>query len=282
MRRASLAAALAFALTALGARAAVAQEPAEGAAVGLQSPEQVNTRHAAYTLPANVWSFESGALGVGGGDVVALMGVSYGLGAGFQLSANLAHFSVGLFNVSAGYHFIDTRYFDLGARLGAWYGHGAWYWIATPAAKKIVSKIDVFTVPMELTASSMPTPWLELDFSASYAWATIFGSSPSERSPFADNEIGISQFFLRPGARFFIADHTAFELSAKLPLYSAIPLEDSTPTLPFEQTWALESGLRSRLARGLFGSVRLHYGSISKVLYGARVYPSFEVEFRTD
>src|SRR5262249_43585217 len=104
--------------------------------------------------------------------------------------------------------------------------------------------------------------------------------SPSERSAFVDNQIGLLQFFLRPGVRVFVADNTAFELSTKLPLYSAIPLDNKTPTVPFKRTWALEGGLRSRLARGLFGSIRMHYGSISDVLYNSRLYPSFEVEFR--
>jgi hypothetical protein len=280
---------LAFALMAFAARV-VAAEPAaapapaatgtESAAGDLQSPEQVSTRYSAYTVPAKMWSVEAGALGIGGGDVVALLGVTYGLGAGFQVNANLAHFGVGMFNAGVGYHFIDTRYFDLGARVGAWYGHGKWYWIATPAATKLVSKIDVVNVPLELTASSMPARWLELDFAVAYNYARIFGASPSERSPFADNELGVVQFYLRPGARFFLADHTALELSTKLPLYSALALEDRNPEVAFKRTWAFEGGLRSRFARGVFGSIRLHYGSISDALYGARVYPSFEVEIR--
>ena len=280
MRHAFTATLFALAVATQGPRAAAVPEP-EGASGDLQSPEQVSTRHSAYTLPAGFWSFEVGALGVGSGDVVALMGVTYGLGVGFEVSANFAHFSVGLFNLDAGFHFIDTRYFDLGARLGAWYGHGKWYWIAEPVAKKLVSKLDVFSVPLELTASSMPAPWLELDFGLAYSYATFFGSSPSsESSPYADSQIGLMQFFLRPGARVFVADHTAFELSTKLPLYSAVPLDDENRTVPFKRTWTLEGGLRSRLTRGLFGSVRLHYGSISDVLYGARFYPSFEVEHR--
>jgi len=256
---------------------AAAPAKAEG---DLQSPEQVSTRHSAYTLPAHLWSLEAGALGVGSGDVVALMGGTYGLGGGVQVSANLAHFTVGLFNASVAYHFVDTRYFDLGARLGAWYGHGKWYWIATPPAKKIVSKIDVISVPIELTASSTLTRWLELDLSAVYAYATFFGTSPPEHSVFTDDEFGLQQFFLRPGVRFFLIDHTALELFAKLPLYSAIPVDGPNPTVPFKRTYALEGGLRSRLTRGIFGSVRLHYGSISDVLYNARLYPSFEIEFR--
>jgi hypothetical protein len=271
VKRAALAASLVFAHTALSAPA-----KAEG---DLQSPEQVSTRHSAYTLPAHMWNLEAGALGIGSGDVVALLGGAYGLGAGVDVGANLAHFTVGLFNANVGYHFLDTRYFDLGARLGAWYGHGAWYWIATPPAKKIVSKIDVLSVPVELTASSTLTRWLEVDLGVVYAHATFFGTSPPEQSVFTDNQLGLQQFYLRPGVRFFLIDHTALELFTKLPLYSAIPVEGKL-TVPFKRTYALEGGLRSRLARGLFCSVRLHYGSIADVLYNARLYPSFDVEFR--
>lgn len=272
MKRAALAAALVFAHTTASGPA-----KAEG---DLQSPDQVSTRHSAYTLPARVWSLEAGALGVGSGDVVALIGGTYGLGAGVEVGANLAHFTVGLLNASVGYHFVDTRYFDLGARLGAWYGHGDWYWIATPAAKKILSKIDVLSVPVELTASSTLTRFLELDLGVVYTYATFFGTSPPEQTIFTDSQLGLQQFFLRPGVRFFLVEHTALELFAKLPLYSAIPVGGKNPTVPFERTYTLEGGLRSRLARGLFGSVRIHYGSISDVLYNARLYPSFEVEFR--
>jgi hypothetical protein len=138
----------------------------------------------------------------------------------------------------------------------------------------------MFSLPLELTASSTPTRWLELDLGVNYSYAKIFGSPSRERSVFTDSELALQQFFLRPGARFFIAGETAFEFFAKLPLYSAVPLQEKSVAVPFKRIWALEGGLRSRFARGLFGSVRLHYGSISDVLYGARIYPSFEVELR--
>ena len=50
------------------------------AAGDLQSPEQVSTRYSAYSLPARQWSVDAGALGVGDGDVFALLAVTYGLG----------------------------------------------------------------------------------------------------------------------------------------------------------------------------------------------------------
>jgi hypothetical protein len=245
----------------------------------LQSPEQVNTRNSAYSLPKGMWSFEAGALGIGGGDVYASLGVGYGFGAGFQATINLAHAGVGLLNATVGWHFLDTRYFDLGARVGFWYGHGKWFWIARGLTQDLVDKVDVIQVPLELTASAPLTRWLELDLSAQYSYSSLFGSG-SEDSWFADAQIGMRQFFLQPGARFFISDATALELVAKLPAFSTVPGDRRDINVPFKYTWSMEGGVRSRLSEGLFGTIRLHYGSVADVLYGARLYPSFDLEYR--
>ena len=246
----------------------------------LQSPELVNTRYSAYSLPARFWAFDIGALGIGGGDVFANLGAAYGIGGGFEVEMNLAHFGVGLANVNFGWHFLDTRYVDLGARLGLGYGRGEWFWLAQGAAKKLVSKIDLVNVPVELVLSSLPTRWLELDLAAHYDYVKTFGTFDDDSSLFVKAELAVNQLFLRPGVRAFVTDRTALELFAKLPLYSAVPLERKTVTVPFSKTWSLEAGLRSRLAGRLFGSVRLHYGTIADALYGARLYPSFDVEVR--
>lgn len=257
-----------------------AVSPPVPAVSDLQSPEQVSTRYSAYALPAQQWAINAGALGMGDGDVFALLSVAYGLGAGVQLNMNLAHAGVGLLNVGAAWHFIDTRYFDLGLRSGLWYGHGEWFWIADPLAKKLLAKIDMVKVPVELTASSMPTRWLELDLAFQYNWAKLFGASPDEDSLFTKSQIGMVQFFMRPGVRFFISDNTALELFTKIPFYTAVPVGDRNPTVPFKDSWWFEGGLRSRLARGLYGNIRLNYASISDLLYGARLYPAFEIEVR--
>lgn len=257
-----------------------AQQTAVHADSDLQSPAQLSTRFSAYTLPAQQWGISAGALGVGDGDVFAVLAVTYGLGAGVQLNMNLAHAGVGMLNIGAGWHFIDTRYFDLGLKSGFWYGHGEWFWIADPLAKKILAKIDVVKVPIELTASSMPTRWLELDLAFQYNWAKLFGAAADEESLFTKGQIGMVQVFMRPGARFFISDNTALELFVKLPFYTAVPVGERNPTLPFKDTWWFEGGLRSRLAHGLYGNIRLNYAAISDVLYGARLYPAFEIEVR--
>jgi hypothetical protein len=289
---------LALALYALGAGPAAAQSPPSPAAAqsppspaapvpgasaaDLQSPEQTDTRYSAYSLPRGVWGLDFGALGIGGGDAFAKLGVSYGFGAGIDAGLNLAHFGVGLLNVSAAWHFIDTRYFDLGFRAGIWYGHGEWFWTAQGVVESIVSKIDVLNVPMALTGSVPIMGWAQIDLGVQYTFSQLYGSGASTRqsSPFTDTELATRQFFFRPVARLFLSDSTALQLSAKLPVRSTLALENSSPELSFADTWSFEAGLRSRFASGFFGNLRLHYGYVSNVLYGARLYPSFELELR--
>jgi len=215
------------------------------------------------------------------GDVFAKLGAAYGLGAGVELEVNLAHMSVGLFNLTAGWHFVHTRYLDLGASLGAWYGHGDWFWIATDAVQKIAANFDVVSIPVTLTASSQPTRWLELDLGAQYQYANIFGSTGDNVSVFTDAQLAVLQLSFRPGVRFFVSDNTALEAFAKLPAFTTIPRDAGDKKVPFSDAWSTEFGVRSRLARGLFGNMRLHYGQPVGLLYGgAKFYPAFDLELR--
>jgi len=228
-----------------------------------------------------MWAFDVGALGVGGGDAFAALGVAYGIGAGLQVTMNVAHASVGLLNLSAGWHFIDTRHFDLGVRAGFWYGHGEWLWIVRGLGKNLISKLDVISAPFALSASAPLTRFLELELQAQYTYADLFGSATDEESYFVDAELGVRQFFAQPGVRLFVSDSTAVELFAKLPIYTAVPLERlEDKTNPFSDAWMLEAGIRSRFSRGFYGTIRLHYGAITNALYGARLNPSFNLEFR--
>jgi hypothetical protein len=247
---------------------------------GLQSPEQVSTRYSAYSLPRGMWALDIGAFGISGGDAFAKIGAAYGLGGGVQLEVNLAHMGLGLLNLSANWQFVDTRYFDLGASIGVWYGHGEWFWIARGAAKTIASKIDVVSIPVAVTASAPLTDWLQLDLALQYTYGDIYGATTADISLFEDAEIGLRQLFFRPGAHLYISDNTSFDLSAKLPVYTDLPRDRAETELPFSRTWTLELGLRSRLTPGVFGNLRLHYGDVGDALYDAPLFPSFDVEFR--
>jgi len=294
VRHGAKAALTALVLAALCARPAMAQpappaaaEPAPAAAAeaapagDLQSPEQRSTRYSAYTLPAGMWGLDGGLFGIAGGDVFAKLGAAYGLGAGVELEVNLAHMSVGLFNLTAGWHFVHARYLDLGASLGAWYGHGDWFWIATDAVQKIAANFDVVSIPVTLTASSQPTRWLELDLGVQYQYANIFGSTGDNVSVFTDAQLAVLQLSFRPGVRFFVSDNTALEAFAKLPAFTTIPRDAGDKKVAFSDAWSTEFGVRSRLARGLFGNMRLHYGQPVGLLYGgAKFYPAFDLELR--
>lgn len=279
---------LPFALCGLGSSAAAELAASASPSVpavappDLQSPEQADTRYSAYSLPRGVWSFDLGALGIGGGDAFAKLGVSHGFGAGIEAGVNLAHVGVGLLNVSGAWRFIDTRYFDLGFRTGIWYGRGQWFWTAQGLAERVVSRIDVLNVPLALTASVAILGWAQLDLGVQYTFSQLYGSGASSResSPFTDAEFATRQFFFRPVVRVFVSDNTALQLSAKLPVHSELALKESSPELSFSDTWAFEGGLRSRFAPDFFGNLRLHYGYASRALYGARLYPSFEIELR--
>jgi hypothetical protein len=257
----------------------------------LQRPQQRDTRNSAYTLPAGMWAFNAGALGVGGGDIYAKLGVARGLGAGIQLEMNLAHVSFGLLNIRARWHFIDTRYFNLGASLGFWYGHGDWFWLYRGLAQDLVSKIDVIRVPVTLDASTSVASWLAFDLGLEYTYADVFGTLDLRGSAYRDVYIGARQFVVRPGVRFFLSNTTSVAFSADLPAYTAVPVgveggngqdgkEHTFDPVPFSKVWSFEAGLRSRFQPGMFGNLRLHYSEVARILYGAVFYPSFELEVR--
>jgi hypothetical protein len=274
---------------------AAAKPGAAKPADALSSPAQVSTRGSAYSLPARTWSFDLGVLGVSSGDAYARLGIGYGIGAGIQVDLNLAHWAVGLFNLNARWQFLDTRYVDLGLGVGFIYGNGDWFWLAT--AEKLASAIDVMALPFSLNASVQAQRWLQFDLGLQYSYAEVWGEIGEKDSLYAEAQLGVRQFLVRPGVRFYISNATSVDFMATLPAHTAAPVEGDVETrlpgilfggtrtagyskLPFSETWKLELGVRSRLATGLFGTMRLHYGQIASRLYGAKIYPSFDVEWR--
>jgi hypothetical protein len=229
---------------------------------------------------------------MGAGDAYGKLGVAYGFGAGVHAEVNLLHSSVGLLNVAGFWQFVDTPQFALGARAAFWYARGEWFWFANEAAKDLLSDLQGIGVPVIVAASAPLAPWLQLDLDLGYTHAEVFGSVLDDRALFFDAQLGVRQFLVRPGVRFFLTSTTELDISSNLPPYTALPLETARSnersgdrveefgSVPFSETWSLELGVRSRFARGLFGAIRLHYGEIARGLYGAPLYPSFEVELR--
>jgi len=261
----------------------VSELPVE--ASGLQNAKSRDTRNSAYSLPQNTWGFDVGALGMGAGDAYAKLGVAYGFGAGLEAQVNLAHSSFGLLNVAGFWQFIDAKNFALAARVAFWYARGEWFWIAQGPAKDLIRGLDAIGLPVLVAASAPLTPWLQLDLDVGYTHAEVFGTIGDEDNLFIDAQLGVRQALIRPGVRFFLTSATELDVSSNLPPYTAAPfeserIEERFRTVPFSETWSAEVGIRSRFAAGLFGTIRLHYGEIARGLYGARLYPSFDVELR--
>lgn len=256
---------------------------------GLQAPEQRDVRDSAYVLPRGLWAFDVSALGLGGGDAYAKLGLSYGLGAGVQLDMNLAHISVGLFNLAARWQFLETPDFSLGLAAAIWYGHGKWIWIVTrEKAKEIISKLDVLRVPIRLQAT-VPLERFQFDVALQYTHGEVWGTVDDSDDFFLDAQFGIRQVAVRPDVRYFLTDRTELQAAADLPLYTAAPREraaldggrnETWDTVPFSKTWAVEAGVRSRFGSGVYGTLRLHYGALPRTLYGRALNPSFNLEFR--
>lgn len=284
----------AFALLSLTRASVQAQAQAEASDV--RSPGQRSTRGSGYILPKGMWAFEAGALGVGDDELYGDLGIAYGLGAGLQVDVNLAHYTVGLFNIEGHVRLVETQRFAMAVDAAVLYGHGDWVWILDPAGEALLQDADLLSFPINLKASAAVQDWLQLDLGVGYRYATLLGSLGDGESFYASAQIGANQLKFSPGVRFFPSDATAFEFLADLPAYTRVPYEgeisveladkgyeragSDVAKVPFTESWSIEAGVRSRLRPGLFCAVRLHYGRMNEVLYDARLYPSFSLEFR--
>jgi hypothetical protein len=265
-------------------------------AQGLQSPEQRSVRDSAYSLPKGMWALEGGVLGVTGEELYGALGVKYGFGAGIQLDLNLAHYAVGLLNVSARWSFFEIPHFALAGHVAFTYGHGAWIWILGPLAKDLIEDADIINVPFGVTASAPIVDWLQLDLGVTYQYGTVFGTLGDGGNFFAEAQIGGQQFAIHPGVRLFASDATALELAFELPLYTWVPYEgeitaelrnrgfersgEGGATMSLSEVWKFEVGVRSRLNPWLFAALRLNYGKTNKYLYSTTLNPSLSLEAR--
>ena len=262
----------------------------------LQSPALRSTQYSAYTLVPGTWSIEITALGSSANDLYGLLGVGYGFKHGFQLDVNLVHWIAAVFDVELKWNFLERRHFALGAGVGFLYAHGAWIWVLGDATRSLIADVDLFSLPLALTASAPINRWLQFDLTVAYRHTLVQGTLQAGRSIYAESEIGARQLVVRPTGRLFVSDSTALEVSAKLPVFNRVPYEvDPNVTVrdksygkprngyaqaDFSESWNVEVGLRSSLRRWLFATVSLQFGQIPRNIYRTSVSPRFSMEFR--
>jgi hypothetical protein len=257
-----------------------------------RDPAQRTTTNTAYTLATNQWSVDAGLLGVQDTDLVARVGLGYGLGRGFSLDTNFGHSAVGILNLRAKWNFLDRPGFGLGVSLAVFWGHGAWMWIVG----EDLSAVNVVAVPLSLHASFLPLSWLQLDVEASYRHAEVFGKVDTQ-SLFVDSRIGLRSLLVRLVTRFYIAHKLELVLEARLPLYAALPGQLETEAelaegvragaraagfqrLEFVDVFGAGVGVRSAIAKTTFISASIHYGRQVHALYGHSFWPGMGLEHR--
>lgn len=260
------------------------------------APEERTRTNTAYTLAPSQLGFEVGALGQGGGDVYARIGVAYGFGYGVEVSANLAHAAAGIVNLNGKWNFIDEKMFGLAAGVGVTWAHGDWLWVLPADQRTLVSTLDVVAVPLTLTASAPVLTWLQLDLELSYLHAEVFGNANSENALF-DADIGARRVGISPIARFYVLDALELYASVWISPYTALPGAVTARAqlapdvyaggqtggyieLDPGDTYRLAFGARSAITRTSFVSFVLNYGKASERLYGSSFFPAFNVELR--
>lgn len=261
----------------------------------IRSPSARSTRYSAYVLSRKTASIDLGFLGISGDELYGRLGTSVGLGYGLQLEANLGHWVAGLFGLNVKWAFFENEHVALSAQVGFLYAHGGWLWLLDELGQTVFSDSDLFGVPLGVTVSVPWTRWLQFDLLLEYQYSKLFGSINAGGSFYAETQFGARQLLAWPTLRVFITPQSNFHFTARLPLYNRVPYEiDSTlelgkgysnvrdgyASLDFSQGWALEFGVRSQVRRWLFVNTRLHVGQIAKAVYGAVIYPSFNLEFR--
>lgn len=287
------------ALVLLSAFSASAQTTAEPPAVpepppNISQPAYRDLRMSAYSLPAKTFSFETRLLGLAPDEMFASLGFDYGLGKGVQVGLNVAHFGVGLLNLSSKWTFLERGPVAVAVGFDPVYIHGDWLWVVR--MKELFAGIDTALFPVHVAGSFLATPWLQFDLSARYTAGVIVGSVATTNVDL-DADLTAQEFALQPGVRIHLLGRSTLSLAAGLPLYRSVPatanLEvelgpgialggslDGTRTKSLGDTYRIEVGVRSMVTKHIFLEFGLNFGPQIELVYGSPVYPRFGMEAR--
>lgn len=259
-----------------------------------RAPDQRERRGTAYSLPRHMGAAEIGLLGVGE-DLVGRLGFAYGFGKGFEADINLAHAGVGILTLATKWNFLDREHVGLGFRLGFIWVNGQWVWFLPELERQIVKDIDAIIVPLRFVSSLPITPWLQLDLSAGYQHAEIFGGSGG-RFLF-DAQLGVRQVTTDGSVRFYVADTVQFFFTAHLPVWTRSPQEltasvqtadgvyvglrrSAYEKVPFSRVYSLQWGIQSAMSRFSYVTFSFVYNQVDLGIYRSPVHPALNLEFR--
>jgi hypothetical protein len=282
-------------LTPEGVLAAPDGEASESRATDVTSPAGRDITDTAFSLPKGVWEVQVGILGVSTNDLFGNVGIYRGFGHGIQLGANLLHAGAGLFNLALDWTFLDRERWALAVGFHPSYAHGSWLWLLSDE-NEIVGDLDLFILPLSLTGSVLPMPWLQFDLMAEFMDSEVLGNANGNSLIF-DAHLAARRFSLDPAVRIHLMKRVSLYVTSRLPLWTRVPgsvegeaviapgvivggRSSGSRKVPFSEQYLVTWGVRSVLAKGVFANFALNYGGGAELLYGHPLYPRFSMHFR--
>ncbi len=227
--------------TLLGALLIVVLMPRNLSAWDFHAPSERETEDTPYTLGAGQKRLYFGAFGTHMETTLAALGIAYAPFRFWQIEANLLHFGAGVFNLNTKFTLVDIKRFGLGVSLGFFWVHGKWLWVLPDWQRELVQGIDIFVIPLCLTAGVDLHRMVHFDLVIGYDHVESTGYYSGPRV-FLDGYLGARQIFLRPVLRLYLIDRLSLSVSGKLPMWGQVSSEvDSKVTI----TPGLEGGIRS-------------------------------------
>jgi hypothetical protein len=137
----------------------------------ITDPRLRDTQLSAYSLQKGQVALNSTLLGASSNEFFVALGVTYGFGHGLQAGVNVAYLGAGLLNLAAKWTFLEKGPFAASIDVNPMFIHGDWMWMI--GFKELFAGIDMGLLPVQLSASYLPLPWLQFDFATRYTGGIV-------------------------------------------------------------------------------------------------------------
>jgi hypothetical protein len=261
-----------------------------------QSKEERPVHDTAFTPAAGQWRLDAGLFGSQVSDVAAVFGFTYAPNKSVSISFNLAHFGVGLMNVSTKYNFVDRGNWGIGLGVDFMWLHGAWFWTVEPEAREALSGIEAFFFPVRLIGTFEPVDNFHLDFKIEYWHGEVIGDLNAAEY-FYDGYFGVRKIMISPMVRFFIADRLSLNFEFVLPLYgwtlhqlvAEVELDEGVTggikssgyiNGSMLKTWTFLPGVEAEILQNMYLGITLSIGAFAEQVYGRKFNLSTSFEWR--
>ncbi|MEM6988874.1 MAG: hypothetical protein AAF721_00205 [Myxococcota bacterium] len=181
-------------------------------------PRQRVTHGTAYALTNREVRVDAGAVGTELADVGANIDVAAGFGRGGQVSTNLAHLGLGLVNAAVKYTALDRPWFGLGVEGSFLWTRPSLIWLLPDEVAEPLAGIDLFIIPVKLTASFPVANWASFHLGVGYTHAEIRGELRGD-SGFFEAGVGARTIQLDPTLHLYLNRRAALLFGGNIPVF---------------------------------------------------------------